>query len=353
METQGTLDAFYANHVSSDATAVSGRIDRIIWPKGSDPPRLGFVQPDVPHADQRSLPLTSILGEPVRVQLQSERYCTKCGATAEQSVCYDCAGTPPLAACVKQPAERCQYADCPYPEYKKQSCAHEFVVYLVTAAGVKVGITKRTRTLSRWQEQGANHALPIATAPNRKAAGIIERAVSQVDYIGQRLRHEWYEPMNAPEERLVDAVLDAREAFPDRLLDCFRWPSSVPREEFREEIVSVPYLDTPELSHRLVSRHGHLQPGNAREGRVVGVRGALIATDAFVINTRRFAGHCITIETEAPFVESFDADSVTNESTVQADSNLTQADDGKKAVPDGGEESTESDDLDYPIADFF
>lgn len=350
MAKQGTLDVYSPRRVSCDASAVTGRIDRIIWPSSSSPPKLGFVRSKA--AEQRNLPLTTLLGERIRVQLQAEQYCTKCGSRAEQKVCWDCTGTPPLATCVQQPAERCQYADCPFPDYKERSCAHEFVVYLVAAGGVKVGITKRTRTLSRWQEQGANRALPIAIAPNRKAAGIIERAISQIDYIGQRLRHEWYEPMEAPKEKLVSAVFDAREAIPERLAGCFRWPNAS-WDELREEVVKVPYLKTAELDHRLASQLGAIQPGNAREGQVIGIRGSIIATDAFVINTRRYAGHGITIETEAPFVESFDADSAGQEAPLQVAGSEPESQQSEKALPDGGEEQDESGDPEYPISDFF
>lgn len=342
---QGTLDAFAPDHVSSDAAAVSGRIDRIIWPASSNPPFLGFVQPDVSGANQQGLPLTTLLGEHIRVQLQEERFCTACGAPSEQSICWNCLGDPPFTNCVKQPAKECAYADCPYPEYKEQSCAHEFVVYLVAASDVKVGITKRTRTVARWQEQGATHALPFAVAPNRKAAGIIERAVSQNTDIGQRLAHEWYVSMDDAEERLVDAFREANTVVPDRLRGCLRWSESPPRSALRQEVVSVPWLDSPDLDPRLTSRHGALQPGNAREGRVVGARGSLIATDSFVINTRRHAGHGITIETEAPFFESYDADRV-------ADVGAT-AEDGRQVVADGGEKRDDESTIEHPAADYF
>lgn len=356
MATQGTLDVFRPNQVSADAAAITGRIKRIVWPATpKTPPRLAFVQPDLPTAERTGLPLTAIIGEPVRVQLQSEQYCTKCGSQAEQNVCSNCAGTPPLAVCVKQPAERCTYANCAYPEYKEQSCSHEFVIYLVAASGVKVGITKRTRTLSRWQEQGANHALPIATAPNRKAAGIIERAISQIDHIDQRLTHEWYDPMTDPQRKLVDAAIDAREVLPDRLTDCYRWAAPMRRDSVREDVVTVPCLATSDMNHRLTSRLGRLQPGTAREARVIGVRGALIATDEFIINTKRHAGHGITIETEGAFIEDFDAEAATTKPSQQTSGESASTGDAKMVTdaPDTEQPKSRECDRDYPLEDYF
>ncbi len=306
--TQGSLDDFHPDDEGNGTSTIDGRINRIIWPSGSKPPSLGFVQRTSVDGVQLNLPLTVLLGEHVRVQLGSEQRCTNCGSEASSNVCTDCSGSPPFTRCVMQPATQCTYTDCPFPEYKRRSCAHEFVVYLVAADGIKVGITKRTRTLVRWQEQGASHALPIATAPNRKAAGVIERAVSQCDDIDQRLSHEWYVPLPDATERLCNAALMARTRFPERLVSCFRWPDTPEPDDIRDDVVQVPSLGTSDLEHGVTSRRGQLSPGEVREGRVIGVRGALIATDEFIINTRRHAGHSITLETEAPFVESIHAD---------------------------------------------
>ena len=313
MMTQGTLDDFHSDGEGDGTSTIVGRINRIIWPSGSRPPSLGFVQRDSTKEAWFNLPLTVLLGEHVRVRLGSEQRCTNCGSEASRSPCADCSASPPFTRCVMQPATRCTYADCPFPEYKRRSCAHEFVVYLVAANDIKVGITKRTRTLARWQEQGATHALPIATAPNRKAAGLIERAVSQCDEIEESVSHEWYVPLHNATERLVEAAHMARTHVPERLMGCFRWPDSTEPDDIRDAVVQVPSVAVASLDHKQANRREKLSPERMREGRVIGVRGALIATDEFIINTRRYAGHRITLKTKAPFVESLNADNLAAE----------------------------------------
>ena len=48
------------------------------------------------------------------------------------------------------------------------------IVYLAHTGGVKVGVTRESQTPTRWIDQGATLALPIARTNNRYEAGIIE-----------------------------------------------------------------------------------------------------------------------------------------------------------------------------------
>jgi hypothetical protein len=74
----------------------------------------------------------------------------------------------------------------------------------------------------------------------------------------------------------------------------------------------------------------------------------LIATDEFVINTRRYAGHGVTIETEAPFVESFDVDEV----SLSRASVSQETDPPVRADGSGDETQSESTDRTHPIENF-
>lgn len=53
------------------------------------------------------------------------------------------------------------------------------IVYLAYTGAPKVGVTRETQTPTRWIDQGATQALPIATPPNRYEAGVIEVALKQ------------------------------------------------------------------------------------------------------------------------------------------------------------------------------
>ena len=59
-------------------------------------------------------------------------------------------------------------------EIEKQIQLQPHIVYLAYTGDVKVGVTRETQIPTRWIDQGATFALPIARTKNRYEAGIIE-----------------------------------------------------------------------------------------------------------------------------------------------------------------------------------
>jgi len=53
------------------------------------------------------------------------------------------------------------------------------LLYLSNTSGVKVGITRQTQVPTRWIDQGARQALPVARVPTRHDAGRLEVAFKQ------------------------------------------------------------------------------------------------------------------------------------------------------------------------------
>ena len=50
----------------------------------------------------------------------------------------------------------------------------QHIVYLAYTGDVKVGVTRESQVPTRWIDQGATFALPIAKTENRYEAGMIE-----------------------------------------------------------------------------------------------------------------------------------------------------------------------------------
>lgn len=298
---QETFASFSAPRISVDAAGITGIINFVSWYR--DVPSLNFVQPGVPLHQRPHLPLSELVGTNVRVTISEDQYCTQCGTETESSPCSDCAGEPPNATCVMHPADHCNYAGCPYPDYKEQSCSHTHVVYLAALDRVKVGISRESRARCRWAEQAASHAIPVARAPNRKAAGIIEKALGEE--WPQRSRHRWYRPMEDAVERLTADALATADLIPERLQPCYLWENA-DYGEVRDGVVDVPSIEAPSLDERLMSNQYALRAGETREGRVLGVRGGLVATDAFVVSLKGHSGHVVTIETDDPFFDGID-----------------------------------------------
>ena len=59
-------------------------------------------------------------------------------------------------------------------EVEKEIQLQPHIVYLAYTGDVKVGVTRETQVPTRWIDQGATFALPIARTENRYEAGMIE-----------------------------------------------------------------------------------------------------------------------------------------------------------------------------------
>jgi hypothetical protein len=106
-------------------------------------------------------------------------------------------------------------------------------------------------------------------------------------------------------QQLTDDALAARDLVPEQLKPCYLWDGS-DRERVRDGVVNVPSIEAPALDQRLAMNRYTLRAGESREGRVLGIRGGLLATDSFVVNLKGFSGHVVTIETTDPFFEDAD-----------------------------------------------
>lgn len=90
--------------------------------------------------------------------------------------CYDCfVQLARCDLCVVSP-ERCHFhlGTCREPEWGEAFCMQPHTVYLAQTSDTKIGITRAGRELRRWLDQGAVQALPIISAPSRRAAGAVE-----------------------------------------------------------------------------------------------------------------------------------------------------------------------------------
>jgi hypothetical protein len=73
------------------------------------------------------------------------------------------------------------------------------------------------------------------------------------------------------------------------------------------EVIDVPDVWMEGGTHTLPRRLGTIQPGQSREGTIVASRGPFIATDNFLVNTRKVAGYPVTIEANTAFLDTFDS----------------------------------------------
>ncbi|TWP26858.1 DUF2797 domain-containing protein [Apibacter muscae] len=63
--------------------------------------------------------------------------------------------------------------------YESKAQLQPHVVYLANTGGIKVGVTRKSQIPTRWIDQGAEYAIPLAETENRYEAGLIEVALKE------------------------------------------------------------------------------------------------------------------------------------------------------------------------------
>lgn len=305
-----SLTAYSNTSIPSDAPEIEGIINYLSWHRR--PPRLYLHDWPATHP---GIPLTHLVGEDVEITLEGLEICTSCGESAQTSPCGACGTEPPFANCVKQPARECTYQNCPYDSFKQRNCSEQFAVYLAVSDRVKVGISRTNRLQTRWREQGASHAVRIATAPNRYEAGLIEAAIDVAReeiaaVLDTRVLSQgsqtWSTMLSDPVETLIDATVLAGDHFPAGTEDWYRF-SDRDRDQIRSAIARIPALSpgrpTESFPHAKIGALSHLSEDDPVTATFIGIRGQLLVTEAGYINCNTHGGHRIRIRTTAPHTD--------------------------------------------------
>jgi hypothetical protein len=142
-------------------------------------PVAGTVQYTLPLGDAR-VPLNALLGQAISLRYTGAIRCTHCqrktAKSFSQGYCYPCfKKLAQCDVCIVSP-EKChfQLGTCREPDWAQQYCMKDHVVYLANSSGVKVGITRATQVPTRWLDQGAIQALPLARVSERYLSGLLE-----------------------------------------------------------------------------------------------------------------------------------------------------------------------------------
>jgi len=115
----------------------------------------------------KSVALNPLLGNKITLRYTGEINCIHCGRRTnksfQQGYCYPC--MQKLARCdicIVKP-ELCHFhkGTCREPEWGREHCMIQHIVYLAVSSGLKVGITRHTQVPTRWIDQGAVAAVPM------------------------------------------------------------------------------------------------------------------------------------------------------------------------------------------------
>ncbi len=247
------------------------------------------------------IPMNQYLGKKMRIVYKGEIRCSYCQRKTKKSFnqgfCYPC--FQKLARCDRciMSPELCHYhqGTCREPEWADAHCMQPHVVYLANSTGLKVGITRRTQMPTRWIDQGAIQALPIASVSSRRMSGLLEDLMKQwvADKTNWRklLKHEvtktdlpaerdrLYQEVKQPLAELMRDVPDERV---DWLLGEKVWEFEYPSLHWPEKAKTYNLDKTPEI-----------------EDVLIGIKGQYLLFETASLNVRKYSAYDVTLMLES------------------------------------------------------
>lgn len=197
--------------------------------------------------------------------------------------------------CIMSP-EKCHYAagTCRDPAWGEKVCFNDHIVYLANSSGLKVGITRMKNMPSRWLDQGAAQALPIARTASRFLAGKIEDTLRQKisDKTNWRsMLKDSVGHIDLVSER--DALLEQFDKELNEIADehgtnSVTWLKQETTREFTYPVTQYP---TKVVSH-------NLDKTQTVTGVLMGVKGQYLMLDTGVINIRKYTSYHIQMKVE-------------------------------------------------------
>jgi hypothetical protein len=243
------------------------------------------------------LALNPLIGQHLELHYTGNIFCVHCGKkTAKsfnQGYCYPCfIRLAQCDMCILKP-ETCHYAagTCREPAWAETFCFQPHLVYLANSSGVKVGITRKTQVPTRWIDQGAVQALPIAAASSRQISGLMEVALAE--YISDKT--SWQQMLKNQVSNVGLTIIR------DELLArCAHRLQNI-REEFGETaLILLPEAESIEIHYPVQHYPSKINSFNLDKnpdvsGVLNGIKGQYLLLDSGVINIRKFTGYEVAV----------------------------------------------------------
>lgn len=244
------------------------------------------------------LPLNELLGKTLRLTYTGQIFCTYCNRKTNKSFnqgyCYPCfKKLAQCDSCIIKP-EQCHYdlGTCREPEWAQSHCFQPHFVYLANSSGIKVGITRGNQVPTRWMDQGAIQAIPIAKVASRYQSGLLEIAIGKhvADKTNWRTMLKGaVDVLDMEEERnkisklCAEDIAELKAQFGDTAIEWLESEAPVnieyPVMEYPTKVSSHNFDKTPEVG-----------------GVLMGIKGQYLMFDTGVINIRKFTAYEVAVE---------------------------------------------------------
>ncbi len=250
----------------------------------------------IPVSD-RLFPVSNYLNQQLNIRFLDKIQCIHCGRPTKKSYaqgyCYPCfKKLAQCDLCIVKP-ETCHYEQgtCRDPDWARNHCLQPHIVYIANSSALKVGITRGTQIPTRWIDQGASQALPIASVTSRFHAGLIEQALKQ--YIGDRT--DWRRMLKGSAD-LQDLQQEAKLLFDLAFEQLNELKQSHPGFEWLSLNESVAMFDYPVERYPVKVKSINLEKITQIEAQLTGIKGQYLIFGDSVINIRKYSGYHVSID---------------------------------------------------------
>lgn len=241
-------------------------------------------------------PLNERIGQPLSLTFTGKIFCIHCGRKTSKSFsqgfCYPCfKKLAQCDTCIVKP-ETCHYdaGTCREPDWAQSHCFQPHFVYLANSSGIKVGITRGNQIPTRWMDQGAIQALPIARVSSRYLSGLLEVALAE--HVSDKTN--WRTMLKGA----VDP-LDLAAKRDELMAECQGKIEDL-KIRFGEDSITlldeaIVTIDYPvDVFPTKVSTHNFDKKADV-SGQLMGIKGQYLMLDTGVINIRKFAGYEVEV----------------------------------------------------------
>jgi len=255
------------------------------------------VHYSLPVGDTR-VELNALIGQSIKLTYAGVINCVACGRKSNKSFnqgyCFPCfRGLAQCDSCIMSP-EKCHFhvGTCREPDWGEQNCMIDHFVYLANTSALKVGITRHSQIPTRWVDQGAVQALPIARVSSRRLSGLLEVA------IGESVADKTaWQTMLKGQPEAIDLY-----AARDSLLAQYEETIAALQTEFGvQALQTLPEAEVVEITYPVSTYPDKVKALNfdkqaVVEGRLVGIKGQYLILDCGVLNVRKFGGYHLQLE---------------------------------------------------------
>lgn len=237
--------------------------------------------------------LNPLIGREVTLRFAGAINCTACGRptkkTFGQGFCFPCSQSRAEAdICIVRP-ELCHHGEpdnpCRDEAFAQGQCFQPHVLYCSATSGVKVGITRLPNVPSRWIDQGATAAIPVAKLPNRRAVGLVEKRLSDHGFADKT---HWTKNLKGEQ-----ADVDLRAVSEQVVALLLEWgvEGILPEFERLEHTFTYPVRTWPTKVTSF-----NLDKDPVAGGVLEGIKGQYLMFAGGVINLRKYTGYRVVVE---------------------------------------------------------